>query len=238
MGARADLARRVAGAGVDIARLQADDRRPVEPWQGIGTHASLPVHRRPLDPLPAKTEQAKRLGDRHVRFFADDDGDGRRPEEPIGLDVPPLRRQHRVARRRQGGEVRHRAAGNKAGAALRRQAENVQEPPPRYLLQRGVDGTDRRHPSVLVPGRGQPVGRQRRRQAAADDVAEEPAANSSGGRGRTDFIEQRHHRGGIARTFWDRFVELAEASKRIRGDPDAARVKVRQIADRPRCGVP
>ena len=58
----------------------------------------------------------------------------RRALQPVGLDVPAGVAQHRVAGRRQAGEVRHLAAGDEADAAARGQPEQLAHPAGRDLL--------------------------------------------------------------------------------------------------------
>ena len=94
------------------------------------------------------------------------------PTRPFRLDVPAGVLEDGVARRRQAREVRHLTARDQAVAGAGRQAEQVDEPRADGLLDDGRGRTGRIQPRVLVPRRGEPVGRDRGRDAAADDVAE------------------------------------------------------------------
>jgi len=119
-----------------------------------------------------------------VPLLADDHGDGRRADQPIGLHVPPGAAQHGVAGRGQGGEVGDGGPGDEAAACARWQPEEVDEPAQGDLLQFGRGRGDVVEGAVLIPRPGQPVGGQRHGQRAADDEAEEaPPGNGEGSRG-------------------------------------------------------
>lgn len=68
-----DLVDGVEGARVHIARLRADDGRPVargqQLAQRLGEHPALRIGRRALQPAAAQTEQLRSDGDRDVRFL-------------------------------------------------------------------------------------------------------------------------------------------------------------------------
>ena len=54
---RAELGEWIEGARVDVAGLQADDRRAGQAWQAVGANAALAVDRKARD-LPATDEEA------------------------------------------------------------------------------------------------------------------------------------------------------------------------------------
>jgi len=164
---------------------------------------------------------------------ADNNRDRWRAEEAVRLDIPADPFQHRVARRGERREVRHRAPGDECRAAPGRQAENVEEPAPGDLLQRRADRADRGHAGVLVPRPREPVRSQRRRQGTADDKAEEAAAGGRGRGGGADLIEHGENGGGIGGPIGKRLVQDREPPACLRRHCDAARVEAREIMSRP-----
>ena len=103
---------------------------------------------------------------------------------PSASTSQPGAAQQFVARGRQRGEVRHAAAGHKAGARGLRQAEQLEQPPRRDFFD---DRGGRRHHeqrAVLIPRGGEPLRRHRRRQGAAGD---EPEVARSGRGHETGF---------------------------------------------------
>ena len=110
--------------------------------------------------------------DGDVRRGADDEVHRRRAGQAVFLDVPSGAAQHAVTRRGQRGEVGHLSAGDEADAGRARQVEELEQPFAGDVLDdrgRGRGGVDA---GVLIPGAGQPVGRERDRKTAADDEAE------------------------------------------------------------------
>jgi hypothetical protein len=111
-----------------------------------------------------------------VALLAHEHAHARRAGQAVAPDVPADRVEHMEAGRREPGDVRHLRACDEADRRLRRQAEQLDEPLPRDLLDnRGGRAADV-EAGVLVPGRGEPVGRERGRQRAADHEAEVAAA--------------------------------------------------------------
>ena len=96
------------------------------------------------------------------------------PIETVALHVPVGAREHGMAGGRQCGGVRALPARDEADARARREAEEVERPLRRNLLDRGSRGRKRVKGRALVPRGDQPVGGQRGRQRAADDEAEVP----------------------------------------------------------------
>ena len=164
-------------AGVHVAGLHADDRRAVD--RAAARRRACGPARPParattrLRPSPSMPSA---LSTREVRLVADDDRDRRRAEQAVGLDVPAGALEHRVARRGERREVRHVAPVTNAPRGSGGQAEHVEQPLERDLLEVRRAGRRRIEPGVLVPRAGQPVRRERRRQRAADHEAEEARA--------------------------------------------------------------
>ena len=211
-----ELAQRVDRAAVHVAGLRADDERAVESRecvaQRVGAHPPLPVGRHDDDTLRPEPEHAQRRVNRHVRLGADDDVDARRAVEAVRLHVPAHFAQDAVPRRGERGEVRHLAAGHEADAGAAREAEELEEPRRGDLLADRVRRRRGEEAGVLVPRRGEPVGRERDRQRAADDEAEvaRPGAADDArigaGRERVDdggsvlaVVRQRHREGAAER---------------------------------------
>ena len=61
-----------------------------------------------------------------MRFGAGDDGDRRRAEQPVRLDVPSRALEHGVARRGERGNVSDGRPGDERAGALARKPEHVQ----------------------------------------------------------------------------------------------------------------
>src|SRR3990172_6654662 len=87
----ANLADGVEPAGVDVARMEADDGRTVDWRQLVGDDSPLSVGRDTDHPFASQPEHAQRFENAHVHFIADDDRDWWRAEQPLRLDVPALR---------------------------------------------------------------------------------------------------------------------------------------------------
>src|SRR5262245_2486669 len=101
----------VERASVDVAGLDADNCWILELWKVLGADASLSVHWQAQHTLVAEACHAQAAHQRRVRLIADDDGDGRRAEETVGLDIPAYSFQDRVTRCKQRGEIRRCRAG-------------------------------------------------------------------------------------------------------------------------------
>src|SRR3990172_5397584 len=84
----ANLADGVEPAGVDVARLEADDGRTVDWRQLVGDDSPLSVGRYTDHPLASQPEHAQRFENAHVHFIADD-GRGRGPPQPPLPPAPP-----------------------------------------------------------------------------------------------------------------------------------------------------
>jgi hypothetical protein len=201
VGELADLPQRVDGAGVDVAGLRADDRRPVPAAERLPQrsrpHAALLVGGDRNDRGRAQAEEPQRPVDGVVAPLASEHPQRRRADQPGRLDVVAGAAEHLVPGGGEGGEVRHLSAGDEADRHLGREPEQLGQPAPGDLLDHAGGGAGDVQPGVLVPGGGEPVGGQRRRQRAADHEAEEAAArrrNQSrlGGRG-----QRRDHLAGL-----------------------------------------
>jgi hypothetical protein len=120
-----DRARRVEGARVHVAGLEADDAAVVEVRERVGAHASLAVRGDALDALAAEAEQLERLQHAHVHLVAHDHTQRRRAEEAVRIDVPSLACEQGVARGGEAALVRGRGAGDEADAGVGREREHV-----------------------------------------------------------------------------------------------------------------
>ena len=172
-----DRPERVERAGVDLARLRADDRRArslVERrGQRTGVHPALVVGRDPRArpaPSPSRRSELKIVD---VRLLTDEHVDGRRADQAALLHVPARRRAAPRGAPPPGGRVRPLPAGDEADARALRQPEQVDDPAPAHLLDHSRGGREHLEAGVLVPGRGHPVRRHGHRQRAADDEPEE-----------------------------------------------------------------
>ncbi len=163
----------------------------------------------------------------------DNDGDRRRAEEPIRLDIPPRAVEQRVAGGDEGGEVRHRRAGDEAAAAAGGQVEHIAQPIQRDLLQRGADGRHDGEGAVLIPRTRQPIGGERGGQRPAGDEAEIPPAGGGDRRGGADIIEQGEDGGRIGGAFRQWPAEGMEPGHRLRRRADAPLRQPREIPRRP-----
>jgi hypothetical protein len=178
VGDRDQFVERIERPAVHIAGLGAHDHRPVDGGEGlakrIGTHSALIVGRDPPDSiaLPAEPEHLERGIHRDVGPFVGDDRNRRRTLQAQPLDVPAGRGEDAVTGGRQRGEVGHRGTGHEPHSGVRGESQQLDQPAGRDLLR---NRCRRRHDierCVLIPRRGQPVGRHRRRHGAADDESE------------------------------------------------------------------
>ena len=173
-----DLRDRVKGAGVDVARLGAHDRRHLLLRQRAlergRTHPALLVGGHRLHPLLAETEHATGDADGHVRLVGGDHPHRRSAVKAIRLDIPARVPEHGVASGREAGEVRHLTAGDEPDPVLRRQAEDLTDPAAGHLLGHRERRCRRVAAGVLVPGREEPIGGNGNRQCPADHEAEIP----------------------------------------------------------------
>jgi len=149
-----DLTGRVERAGIDVACLEAEERRAVHWWEGVGAHSALIVYGYADDTLASETEEAQRLEETDVDFAAYDDGDRWGTEESLCLHVPADVAEEGMAGRGEGREVRRRRARHEADARLRRQAEYIEQPARGDLFEFRCARCERPRPRVLVPRPG------------------------------------------------------------------------------------
>ncbi len=153
------------------------------------------------------------------------------PARPFSSTSEAAAREQRVARGRQAGGVRHLAAGDQGEAGAGRQPEHLLQPAAGHLLgdrRRRRAGVER---AVLVPRRGQPVGRESRRQGAADHPAEETPA----GRAEQAALDVAHQLGhhllgrqaGVAQLLVELGAQGAEVGGGAHRSPVEARPDVR-----------
>ena len=87
----------VEGAGVDVAGLCANDRRPVHPAElvseRIHVHPALLVGRNFVDRRSADSQEPECPVDRRMAIGSGDDH-GRRPVQAVTLDIPPHLGEH------------------------------------------------------------------------------------------------------------------------------------------------
>jgi hypothetical protein len=171
-----DLDDRVEGARVDVARLRADERGPVDARQDlrqcIGAHAPLVVGRHTGHAVAPEAEHLERDVDRDVGLLAHHDRHIRCAEQAVALDIPAGALEQRVASRRERRERGHGRPGGEPCGHAGGQPEEFRGPLGGRLLGHRRGWAQDVQPRVLVPGRGQPVGGQRSRQAPADHEAE------------------------------------------------------------------
>ena len=68
--ASADLERWIESAGIDVARLDADDRRAVDRWQAVGTHATLGVDGHSSHAIASQPKDPESLEQGRVRLLS------------------------------------------------------------------------------------------------------------------------------------------------------------------------
>jgi hypothetical protein len=112
-----DLIGRIEGTRVHVARLYADDRRPLEERQTVSAHAPLAVDGHAVNALSPEAQHRKDLVERGMRFLAEHDREQRRAEQPLLVHVPAPLAEHVVARRSEAGEVCHRGTGDERPSA-------------------------------------------------------------------------------------------------------------------------
>jgi hypothetical protein len=173
----AELADRVDGAAVHVADLGHDDRRPVaggeRVGEGVGAHRAARGDRHRHHRPGAEPEDPQRAVHGHVPLLAGQDADRRRADQAVPLDVVTDVGQHAMPRGGECGDVRHLAAGDERERHGRGQPQQVDQPCPGDLLERGGRRRRVREAGVLVPRGGQPVGGDPGRVRAAHHEREE-----------------------------------------------------------------
>ena len=119
--------RRIEGPGVDVAGLNADDRRRgqrrgmasgrIRPWPSTGRGRTR------SRPSPSRLKAFSTLTCTSSPTIT---VNRRRAEQAARFDVPPQPAQQRVPRRSQGAEVGHGGPGHETDARVRRQPEAAQ----------------------------------------------------------------------------------------------------------------
>jgi hypothetical protein len=177
-GDRASGPQVVTCASVDVAGLQAHDRRPrrsrrQHPPEVADVDCAIGVGRHRLDERGSEPEQTKRAVDRGVAFHAGDDAHRRRVAQAVTLDVPAHLGEHVVAGRGQPDGVGGLATGHKSDRGRGRKTEEVLEPGSGTLLGDRRGRGQHRVERALVPARGHDLRSARGGQGAADDEPEE-----------------------------------------------------------------
>ena len=149
--------------------------------QQLGAHPPLLVGGNGSICAAADPEVAQGAVDGDVALLADDDADPRRALEPVARDDPSRPRARTWCRAAASAvmcaiwQPVTKPAETPAG-----QPQQLAQPAERDLLDDAPrSATAPIEAGVLIPGRGQPVGRDRGRQRAADDEAEVAARSAS-----------------------------------------------------------
>ncbi len=205
-------AERVEGTRVQVARLQADDRRPVpgreRHLERVQPDAALVVGGNGRRRSEAQVAQGQ--VHRAVPLLPDEHPHVRGAGETEPVEVPAAGGEHVLPPRGEAGEVGHRGTGDEADVGVRRQSQQVEHPGRRGLLRGDGARSREAHAAVLVPRRGEPVGGERGGERPADDPAEE-AARRHGHQPRLDVPgEQVDHLGGVGRPVRQRTAEAGE----------------------------
>ena len=108
----------------------------------VGADPPLLVHR--YDVRVAEAEEPQRQVDRRVPLRPDQRPAPRGPPASPDCTSYPASTQDGVARRGQAGEVGHRRAGHEADRRSGREPEQVEQPAPGHLLDRGPGRGERR----------------------------------------------------------------------------------------------
>jgi hypothetical protein len=133
-----DRVEAVERAGVHVAGLGGDDRGSLEPFEGPAQRGDLEavlvvarhLHRGAL----TEPEVAQGPGHGRVSAGLEHHVHLRGAGQPVRLDVPAHLPEHVVTGRREAGEVRHLPAGDEPDRAARRQADELDDPACRHLL--------------------------------------------------------------------------------------------------------
>ena len=162
-------------------------------------------------------------------LFPHHDGDRWSAKKAIGLDVPTGPLEQSVARRGQGGKVRHGGSRHHRPAGSLGQSEQLPDPIDRGLLQLGGYRRLRVVSGVLIPCAYQPAGCESRWKAVAGDEAEEAAAGLGHGCGRAVFMEQVNHGFGVRRAWRKWAAEGSQLFDRFSRGCDRARADAFQV---------
>ena len=197
LGERDGLREQVAGAGVHVAGLEADDRRPVrllpEHLLQVGqVDRAVVVGQHRHQRRRAEAEQPQRAVDGGVPLGAGDDPDPRRPDQPVRLDVVARLLQHPVPAAGDAHGVGRLGAGDEPHRGATRKPEQVLHPAARGPF--GRLGSRRQHgvEGVLVPPDGEQVRRRGGGRGAADheaEVARADRADQVSLRGREQLVD-------------------------------------------------
>jgi hypothetical protein len=221
----------VERAAVDVAGLQADDRRPrraggEDPPELRHVDRPLAVGGHRLDDPGAEAQQAQRPVDRRVALGAGHHPHRRSAGEAVGLDVPPGPAQDVVAGRGERDRVGPLPTGDEPEGRAGRQAEQLRQPRPGHLLDHRRARRRRRVERRLVPAGGQHFGRRRRVERPADDEPE--VAGPGGGH------QRRLHR--VGQLVDDRGRRGRIVGQRAEPGPEPVEVDVARV-DRPLAGL-
>ena len=218
---RRDRVERVARAGVDLARLRADDRRAVargERASRARRRASRPGRR------PRSAPRRRRRSRRSAARRAATRGPARRRARgrPARRSARPPRRPiptrastaWRAAARPVKFDVVAPVANPTAASAGRPSASSTQRSVTVSIA--AAAGELVRREAVLIPRRREPVGRQRGGQDAAGDEPEVARAGARDGRRPGDGGEPLDHRDRVLAVLGQRLVERRDQRPRTR----------------------
>jgi hypothetical protein len=114
---RDQLGERVAGAGVHVPGLEAQDGAVVERRQAVGPHATLAVDRHPHDAAPSQPQDRQRFEQADVHLVAHHHRQRGRREQAVLFDVPALAGEEGVAGGGQADQVPRGGSGHEPDAA-------------------------------------------------------------------------------------------------------------------------
>ena len=166
----------VERAGVHLAGLRADDRRAVvrrrAPRGARPGASALVVGRDPLDRARAEADEASARGKVECAFSPAKTRIGGAPVRPFSSTSQPTSASTWLRAAAIAVACAIWVPVTNANDCARGMPQEVDEPLAGDLLGDRAPQGRRRTGRVLVPGRGQPVGGQRRRDGTADDEAE------------------------------------------------------------------
>ena len=228
-----ERAERVAGTAVDVAGLEAHDRRGVQIGQVRGNDPPLTVGGQPQRPAAAEPDQAQGLEHRCVHLIAHHHLDRGRAEQPQSGGIPAGSGQHGVSGCRQAGRVGHRRPGDEAPGRLGRQAEQLADPADGHRVKAGRDRRHDRQRGVLVPRGEEPRGRDRDRPRPAGDEPE-VARTRAGHRGRrAQVVEGRQNPGRLESRLRQPELQLPQGKHRLGRRGHGAIAEPLQVAPGP-----
>ena len=136
-----------------------------------------------------------------------------------------------MARGRESGDVRGGRAGRQRCVRSSGQPEQLQHPTTCDALERAAERRQRRHPRLLIPGRGQPLRGYGHGIRTADHQSEEARSRRRDRRGRTGLVEEPEYLGRVTGTRGQRLIELSEPRQSFLRRHDVAVRQAVQVGD-------